>query len=300
MDKYIITFSAMASRCEIRLCADSDIKLEAVAQKAIEEVKRIEFKYSRYRADSLLSTINQRAGTGEWTVCDEETLALLNYAEALYQTSGGLFDITSGVLRQTWDFKKAQLPDAECLARCLAKIGWSKVERSGERIRLPEAGMEIDFGGFGKEYAVDRAVDIVSQWGIKQGLVNLGGDIAAVGRTSMSEPWQMAIQHPRCAEKMMAHIPLYEGALATSGDYERFFDYEGQRYCHILNPQTGWPVRSWQSISVIAPKAIIAGGCATIAMLKEEGAPAFLEQCGMPYLLVDQEGQLQRGQGLKS
>lgn len=256
---------------------------------AINEVRRIEQKYTRYQPDSVVSRINTAAGL-EWIECDDETHSLFNYADTLFQLSDGLFDITSGVLRRAWDFKTPVLPSREQLGPLLGLIGWPQVEREDQRIKLPRAGMEIDFGGFGKEYAVDRVAALLVGNGIKHGYVNLGGDLRTIGPKPNGEDWVMGIQDPRDPGAVIASIPITAGALATSGDYERFFELNGQRYCHVISPRTGCPVGFWRSVSVLAPLSITAGTYTTIAMLKEADGLAWLENCGMAYFAIDHTG----------
>lgn len=284
-----IAFEAMASRCEIRLAACSERDARRLAQCAIDEVKRIEAKYSRYRSDSIVSRINAAAGVG-WVDYDEETAALLGYADALFETSGGLFDITSGVLRRAWNFRWPKVPAAQALAPLLALIGWPKVQCECNRVHLPQPGMEIDFGGFGKEYAADRAATVLTAHGVQYGYVNLGGDMRFIGPQPDGRPWAIGIQDPRDPDAIIATIPVSVGALATSGDYERFFEWGGRRYCHILDPRSGQPVTHWRSVSVLAPLAVAAGSCSTIAMLKQANALAFLDSADVVYLAVDGSG----------
>lgn len=293
---FSVRFAAMASTCEVRLAAASAQQAEALAQGAVDEVRRIETKYSRYRQDSIVSRINAAAGMGEgaWVECDSETQALLGYADALHAASGGLFDITSGVLRRAWDFRRAVLPDPERLRALCALIGWQRVERAQAAVRLPVCGMELDFGGFGKEYAADRAAAILAAQGVAHGYVNLGGDLRILGPQLDGSPWWIGIQDPRDPGKVAASLPVWSGALATSGDYERFFELDGRRYCHILDPRSGQPAIHWRSVSVLAPLAVAAGGCATIAMLKQADGLAFLEQSGMAYLALDGTGHTHR------
>jgi thiamine biosynthesis lipoprotein len=282
-------FEAMASHCEVVLAGDDAQRAPALAQAAVAEVKRVEAKFSRYLADSIISRINAAAGARP-VACDEETWSLLGYADSLFQTSGGLFDITSGVLRRAWNFKQPRVPTEAELQAVRALIGWGRVERHDSKVRLPEAGMEIDFGGFGKEYAADRAGAILAQQGVRHGYVNLAGDIRVIGPKPDGQPWMIGIQHPRHKGQLLATIPLGQGGLATSGDYERFFELDGQRYCHVLDPRSGRPVTHWQSVSVVAPLTVVAGNCTTIAMLKQAQGLAFLESTGMSYLAVDQQG----------
>jgi len=291
MKTFHFGFEAMASGCEIVLATNTKDEAREVARVAIEEISRIERKYSRYRVESIVSLINGAAGVG-FVECDEETLSLVHYADTLYESSGGLFDITAGVLRKAWTFKKAVVPDPALLFPLLDLIDWKSVERKGKAIRLPTAGMELDFGGFGKEYAADRAATIVFEQGVKHGYVNMAGDIRVVGPKPDGSPWMIGIQHPRQKDLALASIPLHAGALATSGDYERYFDVGSKRYCHIINPQSGYPVTWWQSVTVLTPLAITAGSYSTIAMLKEADGLSFLDDSGMGYLAVDQRGKI--------
>lgn len=284
-------FKAMACNGEIVIAASSEDAGQRIADMAIREIKRIEQKYSRYLAESIVTRINAAAGI-EWIECDEETLSLFNYADALFQTSDGLFDITSGVLRRAWDFRDPAIPPKEQLRDLVDLIGWSRVERKDPCIKLPEIGMEIDFGGFGKEYATDRAAAILSHNGIKHGYVNLGGDLRVIGPKPNGDSWQMGIQDPRNKNTLVASIPIAMGALATSGDYERFFELNGRRYCHVLSPRTGESVGFWRSISVLSPLAITAGSYTTIAMLKEADSLSWLEDSGLAYLAIDHEGNI--------
>lgn len=281
----------MASVCELVVCGPDQRTADQCARVAVAEVHRIEGKFSRYKPDTVVSRINASAG-GPPVDCDEETWTLLERAADLYRLSGGLFDITSGVLGQMWDFKSKKRPPSDELAPLLGLVGWDRVERNNQSIRLPLAGMQIDFGGFGKEYAADRAARALQDLGVTHGYVNLAGDMRFLGPKPDGTPWTIGIRHPRMDGSVLATIPMQTGGLATSGDYERFFEVDGERFCHILHPANGWPVKHWQSISVIAPDAATAGAICTIAMLKESGALDFLASTGFKYLAVDQLGEL--------
>jgi len=286
-------FEAMASRCEIRLAAPDTGMAEELAQAAIAEVRRIERTYSRYRSDSVVSRINAAAGAAPVAV-DAETRSLLDFAGRLHELSGGLFDITSGVLRHAWNFREPALPSAGRLAELLARVGWHRLELGAGTVRLPSEGMELDFGGFGKEYAADRAASVLHECGIKHGYVNLGGDIRIVGPQADGRPWTLGVQHPRLTDSVLASLQLASGALATSGDYERYFELAGRRYCHVLDPRTGWPVEYWQSVSVAAPVCSAAGAFCTIAMLMGERGAGFIASQGTGYLAVDHAGRVHR------
>ncbi|RPH67001.1 MAG: FAD:protein FMN transferase [Burkholderiales bacterium] len=287
----------MACGCEVRIADLDERAARQRARQAIDEIRRIEHKYSRYRADSVVGAINLAAGAAP-VRCDDETLSLVAYADALHGTSDGLFDITSGVLRRAWDFKRARIPSAAEIDAALSLVGWGRFERDGRQVRLARAGMEIDFGGFGKEYAADRAATLLMDAGCRHGFVNLGGDLRAFGPQPDGSAWRIGIQHPRKANETIASLDVVRGALATSGDYERYFELDGLRYCHILDPRTGWPVRHWRSVTVLAPLAIAAGSLSTIAMLKEAAAAELLARSGAAWLTVGPSGQVDSSEGL--
>ena len=284
----------MASDCEVRLAGISAERAQAFAALAIAEVRRIETKYSRYLMGSVVSRINAAAGSVEAIAIDAETAQLLAFATQLFELSEGLFDATSGVLRQVWDFKTGRKPTPQQLAEVLPRIGWNHVQWDDQTARLMLPGMELDFGGFGKEYAADRAATLLANAGALHGLVNLGGDIRVIGPQADGWPWSLGIRHPRTENAVVASILVSTGALATSGDYERFFIECGHRFCHILNPKTGWPAQHWQSVSVIAPVCVAAGALSTTAMLKGPDALAFLRGQGVSYLAVDGTGRVLR------
>jgi FAD:protein FMN transferase len=285
-------FQALGGANEVQICAEDRLFAESIANAVIEQVRLIESKFSRYQPSSIVSIINAAAGK-EAVEVDEETGALLDYAQACYVQSGGLFDITSGVLRRVWDFKSGQVPTKSQIDEVLPLIGWSKIKWNNPYISLPISGMEIDFGGFGKEYATDRAAALLIEAEVEHALVNLGGDLRVIGQRPDHKPWSVGIVHPRQVGGVIASVDLSGGALATSGDYERFFELDGKRYCHILNPKTGMPVQSFQSVSVLADSCLIAGSASTIAvLLGEKRGEQFLKGLGLKYVVVGADGRV--------
>lgn len=290
---YRVEFKAMASACEIVIASTSQDEAMRSIGTAISEVHRVEQKYTRYQSSSVVSKINAAAGL-EWVECDDETLSLFNYADTLFQSSDGLFDITSGVLRRAWNFQKPVIPSKAQLTLLKNLVGWNQVDRKDKLVKLSKINMEIDFGGFGKEYAADRAAAILSSHEIKHGFVNLGGDLRVIGPKPNGQPWMLGIPNPRDTNKLIASIPVATGGFATSGDYEKFFEINNRRYCHIISPLTGEPISFWQSVSVVAPLSITAGSCTTIAMLKEDEGLAWLEDLDMTYMAIDHIGNIYR------
>jgi len=282
----------MAAENEIQIYADDAADARVAAQRAVDEVRRIERKYSRYREDSLLSRINASAG-GVPVPIDDETRALLDYADRCWQQSGGLFDVTSGVLRRAWRLDVARVPTDAELAPLLALVGWPRVERDGAGIRLPLAGMELDFGGLGKEYAVDRALAELSACGMASALVNLAGDLAILGPQPGDVPWRVGIRHPSRPQSLAASLAVSAGAIATSGDYERFVEVDGVRHSHLLDPRTGRAARGLRSVTVQGPSCLVAGSAATIAMLHGEAEGLrWLDDLGLPCYAIGSDGRV--------
>ena len=276
----------MGSECELDLYEGNRQVVAAIEA----EVVRIEHRYSRYRPDSLLTRINETAQIGGTIEVDDETAALLNYAFACYHKSGGLFDITTGILRRAWDFPSGQTPTASEIERWLPFVGLDKIEWKPPHLSFPIPGIELDLGGIGKEYAADRAATLCTELGVQHGLINLGGDIRVVGPRADGTPWPISIRDPHRPDEFLKQIQLTSGGLATSGDYERCITINGQRYGHILNPHTGWPSRGLASVTVSTDRCLLAGSIATIAMLKGTDGIAWLADLGVSSLWIDTEG----------
>ena len=281
----------MGSPCVLHLYCSSPQQFDNAVEKSLAQVKELEDQYSRYSDDSLLSEINRNAGTNKRFQLTDEFWTLLKYADTAYTISDGLFDITSGVLRKVWDFKNKEIPKISNINSILSLVGWPKVTLSRNSFFLPIAGMELDFGGIVKEYAADLLSETLKLAGLQHGLVDMGGDIAVIGPHPSNTPWQVAISDPNEPSQAIAHIPLTSGGLASSGDYQRFIILNNEKYSHILNPKTGWPVKGLGAVSVWAPKCMVAGSLATIAMLKGDGeGDKWLQDVGCNYLTVDQSG----------
>jgi thiamine biosynthesis lipoprotein len=292
MKLHSIKFKAMGSPCEFQLYM-SDKDASKIGQNALALIKRIEDKYSRYQANSITSKINLAAGTATTIELDEETAGLIDYASVMHQQSDGLFDITSGILRKAWDFKSQKLPSRQQVEQLIPLIGWEQVEWQAPFFRLPQVGMEIDFGGYVKEYTADLVANFCMEAGVSHGLINLGGDIHVIGPHLDGTPWKLGIQHPRLAQQAIASLEISQGAIATSGDYERFMLIDGLRYSHLLNPFTGQSIQpKYSSASVIAPQCIVAGAFSTIALLKSSAEPNWLSNANLPYLLINQHMEL--------
>jgi thiamine biosynthesis lipoprotein len=271
---YSVGFSAMASPCEILVASSDSATALQMGQLAQAEALRIESKFSRYRADSALSKINH--AKGKTISVDTETAVLLDFAKQCFQLSGGLFDVTSGILRKVWKFDCSdKLPQVEAVAALLPFVGFDKLEWHAPQLTMPE-GMELDFGGIGKEYAVDSVMrQLASRFDLPM-LVNFGGDLCA-NRAPDGKPWQVGIERPESNDQAALVLELSSGALATSGDTRRFLVSQGIRYSHILDPRTGWPVpKAPRSVTVAAATCMEAGMLATFSLLQGANAREFL------------------------
>jgi thiamine biosynthesis lipoprotein len=291
MRSFSHSFFAMGSDCTLNLFAETSEEFETLALAAEGEVVRIERRYSRYRTDSELSRINAVAARGGSVDVDEETAALMEYAKACHTKSDGAFDITSGVLRAAWDFSRARLPSQEIIDALLPRIGLDKVALSRGRLHFAEAGMDLDFGGLAKEYAADRAAEVCASMGARHGFVDLAGDIRVVGAQADGAPWMIGVRHPGNAELVVAKVAMSGGALATSGDYERFIEVESRRYCHLLDPRTGWPIQGLASVTVISDRCLVAGSLSTMAMLKGRQGIEWLRGLGIRHFTVTDDGE---------
>jgi thiamine biosynthesis lipoprotein len=283
-------FYAMGSDCAVHLYGGTAKDVERFAAAAEEEIRRIEARYSRYRGDSELARINKVAATGGVIDIDAETAGLIAYAKACFAKSDGAFDITSGRLRAVWDFSVARLPDQRSIDAALPFIGLDNLVLTNGQLHFRRPGMELDFGGLGKEYAADRAAEVCADLGMRHGFIDLDGDIRVVGPQPDGLPWRIGIRHPRDADRLAAEIALPSGALATSGDYERFIEVDGRRYCHILDPKTGWPAQGLSSVTVISDRCLVAGSLSTAAMLKGPAGAAWLHGLGVRHLVIDEGG----------
>lgn len=281
----------MGTLCEFVVQGQDQTVLGRAVAAAEAEVLRLEAKYSRYRDDSVTAAINRSAGSGQAIEVDDETAGLLDYAAIAHGESEGLFDITSGVLRRAWDFRSGRLPSAEEVAALLPFVGWTRLRWERPHLTLPIAGMQLDFGGYVKEYAADTAAARCVSAGVASGYVDLGGDIRVIGPQLDGSAWRIGVRDPRNPAQPIAVVELSSGGIATSGDYERCMVVDGRRYSHLLDPRTGWPVDSYASVSVLAGQTLVAGTATTTALLKgrPDGA-TWLAELGLPYLLVEHDG----------
>jgi len=272
-------FKAMACPCEVIVDTADDrlgLRLVDVAER---EARRIEEKFSRYIPGNALDRINRAEGKPFHV--DEEMAQLLDFAARAFELSGGLFDVTSGVLRRAWKFDGSNaVPAPETVEKLRAFVGWRRAAWDGRTLKL-EPGMELDLGGIAKEYAVDRAVALIAAESGAGVLVNFGGDIAAGGHRRNGAAWSVGIEQVDDAGKAAGVLQLKRGAVATSGDSKRFVTDGRRRYGHIIDPRTGWPVADApRAVTVHAATCTEAGFLSTMGMLSGREAETFLRGAG--------------------
>lgn len=281
-DHLIGRFNAMASPCELLIDIQDKALGERLLNEAYLETKRIESKYSRYISGNLMHCINNSQGNA--VAIDTETFQLLRFADNCFTLSDGMFDITSGILRKAWQFNGSdKLPTLRQVKALLPHLGWEHINFDAHNITVP-VNHELDFGGFGKEYAVNKVAQIMSRELPKHSvLVNFGGDIQVTRPRNESPYWQVGIENPT-SNKTTGIVNIAQGGLATSGDANRFLLKNGIRYSHILDPKTGYPVADApRSVTVASDHCIQAGLMATLSLLQGKNAESFLESQSLVY-----------------
>ena len=277
------SFTAMASPCEVLVEVSAKKMAYKIIEAVAQETWRIEAKFSRYRDDNIIHKINH--SQGKRVILDEETARMIDFAGQLFDMSDGLFDITSGVLRKLWNFNGSDvLPAQSQIDNLLPHIGWQKVSWNNPVLIMPD-GMQIDLGGIGKEYAVDRCVQIAARHTNASVLINFGGDLASTAARKNDKAWSVG-RLVTGKDQATGIFHLKKSAIATSGDANRFLLKDGIRYSHILNPKTGWPVTDApHTISVVAPTCTEAGMISTLALLQGAQAEDFLKLQQVDYWL---------------
>jgi FAD:protein FMN transferase len=278
-----LVFPALGTRCEVQYAAPGgDGQATAFEQAATKWVTAFEAKYSRFRPESLVSKINAAAGS-EWVEVDAEMEGLLKLCDTLHFMTQGVLDPTTLPLIRLWDYKTAnpRIPAAGELAAARSLVGWKKVQRAPGKVYLPSSGMALDFGGFGKEYAVDVTAQIAAEHGITSALVDFGHDLRAIGAPPGRPAWHIGLEDPQKPGTPSGSIALVGKGIASSGDYIRGFTIDGKRYGHIIDPRTGWPVANGcTQATAIAATCLQAGVLSTTAFVL--GVPKgveFIQAC---------------------
>lgn len=268
-DQHRLTFRAMSTECRIHVHGVPTATAQEFLREALSWVAGFEARYSRFIPDSLIGRINNAAGE-HWVEVDAETERLFTLCHELAFFTSGAFDPTALPLIRLWNWKAQPpvVPDEAAIHAARELVGWSKVQRRPGGIFLPRAGMCLDLGGIGKEYAVDWVVSMALERGIQNVLVDFGHDVRVHGHALDKNFWWIGLEDPNQPGHCWTGVAVTDHAVATSGDYVRNFQINGRRYGHIIDPRTGWPVNNGcHAVSVLAPSCTIAGILSTTALI---------------------------------
>jgi thiamine biosynthesis lipoprotein len=294
---------AMGTVIEITLVGDNEVQANKAALQGFQEIKRIEQLMSPWLDSSDVTRINRSAGR-EWVKVSSEIIEVIKKAQEISELSKDGFDITVGPLTELWRKAREKKipPSAEEVKEKLDLVNFRNIEVDREgKIYLKKKGMAIDLGGIAKGYAVDRAFDVLRSLGHRNLIVNAGGDLR-VGGLKNNQPWSIGIQNPREPQKILTRISATDMAVATSGDYEKFFIYEGKRYHHIFNPKNGFPTEDCQSATIVTKDCITADALATAVFVlgPEKGYSLCQKLEGVDCLIVHKDGKMIISPNLKT
>jgi len=259
-------WTALGTTCEVQFACADDALAARFETGAVAWVADFEARYSRFRPDSVIGRINAAAGR-EWVEIDAEMEQLLDFCASVHFLTQGTLDVTATPVLRLWDYKAAapRVPTDAEVAAALRLVGWAKVQRVPGRVFLPEPGMALDFGGWGKEYAVDAVAALARSLGITRALVDFGHDLHAVGAAPGKPGWHVGLEDPaNPTGPCRGSLAAADLAVASSGDYLRGFTVGGRRYGHIIDPRTGRPVANGcRQATVVAPTCLQAGVLST-------------------------------------
>ena len=272
---YKLAFQAMSTTCRVHFRTANPAAARDFQAEALAWVADFEARYSRFIPESLIGRINAAAGQ-RWVAIDPETEALLNLCQDMVFFTRGAFDPTALPLIRLWNWKASPplIPVAAAIEAARAGVGWGKVQRRPGALFLSVAGMSLDLGGIGKEYAVDRVLMLATRRGFEHVLVDFGQDVRVQGEPPEKGAWHIGLEDPRKPGTCWTGLAVTRHAVATSGDYLRHFTFAGRRYGHILDPRTGYPVNNGTlAVTIIAPHCTLAGVLSTAAFVlgAEEG-----------------------------
>jgi thiamine biosynthesis lipoprotein len=270
------TTMLMGGRFDITIVAKDSLSAEENIDLVIAEITRIENLISDWKSDSQVSEVNQNAGIKPIKV-DREVFELTKKAIHFSEITSGAFDVSFAAMDRIWKFdgSMTNMPSDEAIKKSVEKVGYKNIilDSIQSTIFLKLKGMKIGFGALGEGYAADKSRDLMLSKGITAGIVNASGDMIAWGKEPDGTPWNIGITNPFDTEKLISIVPINNGAVTTSGSYEKFVVFNGKRYSHIINPATGYPSTGLCSVTVFGPSAEMANGFSTSLMVlgKKEG-----------------------------
>lgn len=290
----------MGTRVSVELWHEDERRGLALVEQVLDEYRRIDRLMSTYQPDSEISRVNREAADGAVAVGDE-LLSLILASTELSRASNGAFDISYESVGYLYDFRAGLRPDAAQISALIDAVDFRQllVEREAKTVRFGMPGMRINLGGIAKGYAVEQGARILRAAGIEHALLNAGGDTRVIG-DRRGQPWIIGIRHPRLEDDVATRLPIVDEAISTSGDYERFFEENGRRYHHILNPATGEPTETLLSATIIGPDATTTDALATTVFVlgTEAGFELIDRYPGYEAIVVEPSGQLRYSSGL--
>ena len=271
----VLSFQAFGTSCKVKFSLTDDIEFKSISHEVISWIKSFEERYSRYLPTSWISKVNKSAGIETVSLTAEDKLVLQAGSFAFFQSNQAV-DPSCLPLTSLWQEAKAskRLPQEAEISQAKELVNWHNVQISENKIYLPFQGMGLDFGGFGKEFAVDLVSEKLKGLSCENFLVNFGGDIFASGFASKGVPWKIGIENPLDGDQPAFILNLTNMSLATSGNYRKYFDLKGNRYGHTIDDRTGYPtIHSELSASVISPRCLQSGVVSTSCLMagKHEG-----------------------------
>lgn len=287
----------MGSRFDITVTTNDSVKAYKHIDKAIAEIARIEKLISSWDADSQTSQINRNAGVKPVKV-DTELFDLIRNAIGISKLTDGAFDISYASMDKIWKFDGSMttMPSEEKIAASIAKVGFHNIilDKNKSTVFLKVEGMKIGFGAIGKGYAADKAKTLLIRNGVSSGIINASGDMNTWGKQPDGSEWKVAITNPLDKNKVFALLPITNGAVVTSGNYEKYVNFNGKRYTHIIDPRSGYPATGIISVTVFAPKAELADALATsvFVMGKEAGLDRINQLPKVECIIIDVEGNI--------
>jgi thiamine biosynthesis lipoprotein len=290
----------MGTRVSVELWHEDEQAGLALVEAVLDEYRRIDYLMSTYRAESEISRVNDEAAIAPVAIGDE-LLNLIQTSIELSVASGGAFDISYESVGYLYDFRAEVHPDTEQISALIDAVDYRRIEVDPEArtVHFGLPGMRINLGGIAKGYAVEQGARILRQAGVEHALLNAGGDSRVIG-DRRGQPWIIGIRHPRLEDQVATRLPLVDEAISTSGDYERFFEEDGRRYHHILNPATGEPTETLLSATVIGPDATWTDALATTIFVlgAEAGFDLIDRYPGFEAIVVEPDGRLRYSSGL--
>jgi thiamine biosynthesis lipoprotein len=290
----------MGTRVSVELWADDEARGRELVADVMEDYRRIDRAMSTYKSDSEISLVNARAAT-EAVPIGEELFSMLERSVALSVASHGAFDITYESVGYLYDFRAGVRPTDEEISERLAAIDYRHIvlDREKSTVQFTSPGVRINLGGIAKGYAVQHGADYLRSRGVEHALLNAGGDTRVIG-DRRGQPWIVGIRHPRQENEVITRLPIVDEAISTSGDYERFFEENGHRYHHIINPATGRPTEGVLTVTVIGPDGTLTDGLDTAIFVlgAEEGLKLMESYPDYEAIIVDSAGKISYTPGL--